>query len=100
MNKCVYQLTSFVSVELCISWYSINHRNIDHHYNQRKVHVGYIVSVNINEVGVYHFSPTRAYLSRFSFFLFSLTSLSRLFTQIETSQSEGGAKREYPGKTT
>ena len=35
-----------------------------------------------------------------SFFLFSLTSLQDYFTHIETSSSVGGAKREYPGKTT
>ena len=38
------------------------------------------------------------------FFLFFFNSVKRpfqeYFTHIETSQSVGGAKREYPGKTT
>ena len=34
----------------------------------------------------------------FSFFLFSLTSLSSFFTHIETDQSVGGAKTGVPGK--
>ena len=32
------------------------------------------------------------------FFLFSFTSLSSFFTHIETNQSVGGRKPEYPGK--
>ena len=42
--------------------------------------------------------PSEDVVIFFFFFGFSFTSLSSFFTHIETNQSVGGAKTEYPGK--
>ena len=40
------------------------------------------------------------FLNLYNFFFFLMIQFQDYFTHIETSQSVGGAKREYPGKTT